>query len=269
MKSEQIKDLFDYYLTNMIQFEKARSFFKQAFGLKLPKTLSYSKLINRIPSVSARDFEKLKVFVLEQYQRENCSYHLKNLKSGILKGHSWHNASPSRMHLSMQEIVRKQIEVEGDLDWLLEVGQDIMKQEYFMVATHDLIQDTIISSHKNVLPSLREKSISDFILDDLPYDLKHTGIPEDWRKPVEGNELELAMSLFKKADPQRLSKNARNSLHQWGLNRFYVVVQHQEDWLTNPEFVLDQIRLKLDAVTAPYLFRFDENIKVFLRIISI
>jgi len=82
-------------------------------------------------------------------------FHIKNLKSGLLNGHDWHGTMPSFLHRGMQDRVREccPCSVGLSLEKLIEYGADIMKQEYFIVATHDIIEYSIIQvSHVDFTP---------------------------------------------------------------------------------------------------------------------
>ena len=140
------------------------------------KSDSYEKLVGRLVD---NDYEEINLNVITIFNRENWNptptqLHLENLKSGLLTGHNWHGAMPSMLHLSLQNKVRDHIDGKLTLEALIAIGADIMKHEYFMVAAHDLCETMIIQAFPNTIPPVGSKSISDFIFEGIPYDLKIT-----------------------------------------------------------------------------------------------
>ena len=86
------------------------------------------------------------------------------------------------------------------------------------------------------------RSVSDFVFSGVPYDLKNTKYFGDWdRTSANANKAEVAELLFRDADVARLRKQAQKSLHGWGLNRFYVMVEDQDRWLQKPENLLEEV----------------------------
>ena len=171
-------------------------------------------------------------------------YHINNLKSGKLVGHNWHDARPSMLHLSLQEKVRECIKGQSDIETLWDIAKDIMKQEYFMVATHDLCESLIISAFSDTLPPTRNKSISDFIFKSIPYDLKVSTYPKKWTKGVcktQQDRIDLAVMLMENADTQRIRKQAKGTYNGWGNNRFYILVSSQSMWFNETDLLMKNI----------------------------
>ena len=80
--------------------------------------------------------------------------------------------------------------------------------------------------------------MTDFIFDDIPYDLKITTHPDAW-KPIAGkmtqeDKKKLALELYKGADSKRVRKIAEKCRHNWGLNRMYYIVSDQDKWMDDP-----------------------------------
>lgn len=180
---------------------------------------------------------------------------LANLKSGMLEGHDWHKARPSMLHLSIQNMVRDCLAGTLGLADYLSKGTDIIKHEYFMTAIHDVCETSIIRDLPDVIPPTRQRSVSDFVLDDIPYDLKVTTItsnPEKWKEKAGRMTLDdkkqLAKELYEGADSERMRKQAEQCRHNWGLNRMYYVVGDQGKWLKDPEgtvrYLLEGVRNK-------------------------
>ena len=115
------------------------------YSVKFKKSDSYEKLANRLDELEHLPFslEQFKDFYRVNWNPCPKDLHINNLKSGALSGHSWHGAMPSMLHLSMQNKVRDCIAGKFELDQLIEIGSEIMKHEYFMVAAHDLLESEI------------------------------------------------------------------------------------------------------------------------------
>lgn len=177
------------------------------------------------------------------------------MKSGKLRGHDWHGARPSSLHLSLQEKVRESVAGERSLDEVIAIGADIMRHEYFMVAQHDLVESTIIARFGDVIPPIGSKSITDFVFRKVPVDLKVTVCPEGWKDHAgsltDEQKREVAAELYRAADTDRMRKQAEGARHSWGLNRMYVLVRDQDLWFTEPERLLADLMEQLDAAGEP------------------
>jgi hypothetical protein len=194
----------------------------------------------------------------ENWSPSDKKGYIAQLKSGLLKGHNWHGAMPSFLHLSFQEKVRSVCAGKIDLKDYLEMSRDIGKQEFFIVITHDLCESHIIASFNDVIPSIANKSVSDFILNGMPYDLKNSGLPNGWNwNNAKKNPLNFAKSLYEGADTERLRKQAENSINDWGLNRFYVILKNVDDWLTKPEKILENVATQCKNLKRPLQFKID------------
>ena len=188
---------------------------------------------------------------LQQNTEDMTNLHISNLQSNKLKGHNWHKTSPSMLHRGMQDRVRECSAGEINLDKLIEIGADIMRQEYYIVATHDIIESSIIRKIDTVIPPIGgTKSITDFVIGGYPMDLKvshYTGefISKAGNMTKEDKML-FAKTLYDGADSERQRKQAEKALHNWGLNRLYVLVKDTEEWFSNPmsivKRVLNQLR---------------------------
>ena len=177
------------------------------------------------------------------------------LKSGKLRGHDWHGARPSSLHLSLQEKVRESVAGKRSLDDVIVIGADIMRHEYFMVAQHDLVESTIIARYGDVIPPIGSKSITDFVFRKVPVDLKVTVYPEGWKgragSLTDDQKREVAAELYRSADTDRMRKQAEGARHSWGLNRMCVLVKDQDRWFTEPEKLLADLMDRLDAAGEP------------------
>ena len=152
-----------YYIENMASKEFIEALFNQ-YGLRYRKSYSYRKYKDTyIESGVNINMDEFTEMCRNSWISAPIDYHKANLSSGALIGHSWHRARPSKLHYSLQDKVRECISTNASLDNLLEVGRDIMKHEYFMVATHDICESLIIRDIPTCLPPTRKKSISDFI----------------------------------------------------------------------------------------------------------
>jgi hypothetical protein len=120
-----------------------------------------------------------------------------------------------------------------------------------MVATHDLLESTIISEFENTIPPIANKSIADFVFNGIPYDLKNTNFPQNWDK--RNTKLELINNLFYGADEGRIRKQAESSFNGWGLNRLYVIVENQDRWMEEPNQILLDLKAALQNLEDPII----------------
>ncbi len=265
-----MKDLAKFCIRHMMSKDVVREFF-EINNLKFSASFSYEKLANFYDDKAPLDFriDSVRNFLRHKWNSENIAFHLRNLQSEKLTGHSWHNAAPSRLHLSFQDKVRNFINDKSDLEQLIQIGSDVMKHEYFMVAAHDLCESTIIAQFEDTIPPLRAKSIADFVFKGIPYDLKNTNYFRGWDKnSANKNPKKLAVELFEGADPQRLRKQAQKSLNGWGLNRFYVLVENQERWLKEPQGILNELTEKCKTLGKPTEYQFGE-FQIYLQLVAL
>ena len=86
------------------------------------------------------------------------------------------------------------------------------------------------------------QSISDFIYDGIPYDLKVTSHTDAWKsvagKMTRDDKIKLALELFRGVDSGRIRKMAEKCKHNWGLNRMYYLVSNSELWHSDPQGVV-------------------------------
>lgn len=232
---------------------------------------SFEKLVERL---NEKDYEKINQAVITKYYRNNwkptnTKLHIENLKSGLLNGHNWHGAMPSMLHISLQNKVRDHINGKLTLKELISIGTDIMKHEYFMVAAHDLCETMIIETFPNTIPPIGLKSISDFIYDGIPYDLKITNyFGGQTKEYVNKNKQAVAEKLLAGADVQRIREQAKKTINNWGLNRFYFLVEDQDRWIKDPEGVLNELINEVKKLKHPFLVKID-GIEINVQLIAI
>jgi len=211
---------------------------------------SYSKLAkvfrNAPDSFSVSELTEL---FRSKWSPCNIERHISHLKSGLLSGHDWHGAMPSILHRSIQDKVRDCCDGHISLKEYLEIGGDIFKHEYFMVATHDICESSVILSDETIIPPIGSKSVTDFIYAGIPYDLKVSSHPSTWQSRA-GNmsvdeKKQLAVELYKGADSERMRKVAEICRHNWGLNRMYYLVADQDKWLHSPEETVNYLISRL------------------------
>ena len=241
-----------YYIENMASKEFIEALFNQ-YGLRYRKSYSYRKYKDTyIESEVNINMDEFAGMCRNLWISAPIDYHKVNLSSGALIGHSWHRAMPSMLHHSLQDKVRECISTTAPLDNLLEVGRDIMKHEYFMVATHDICESLIIRDIPTCLPPTRKKSISDFIFRGIPYDLKVSTYPEGFSLcHSQEEEIALVQSLVGGADNLRIRQEAVDALNGWGDNRFYILVADQDRWIRNTEGLLVEIMDKVSLLGEP------------------
>ncbi len=261
------KDIIRFVFQEMSSKEIAKKYLCQ-FDIAIQESFSYKKIADiAIRKKSKIKLDELFSFFKKSYQPHPVEYHLKNLRSGMLRGHSWHKTAPSRLHLSLQTKVREHIADERALPSLIQIGSDIMKHEYFMVATHDLIESMLVDKFDFVIPSHRKKGVSDFIFNKIPFDLKNTSYPTGLKNKNATNK-ELADNLISKADTDRIRKQAKRSYKGMGLNRFFVVMENQEDWLNNPDQSLKKLEKRIRVLKAPIKMNID-GISFYCQVVRI
>lgn len=263
-------DLIKYCVRHMSSKESIYKLFIE-YGIDFRRNDSYQKLSERLEE---QDYGEINQEVITQYYRNNwnptpINLHLENLRSGILTGHNWHGAMPSMLHLSLQNKVRNHIEGRITLEKLVSIGADIMKHEYFMVAVHDLCETAIIQNFPSVIPPIGSKSITDFIYNSIPYDLKITNYFNGYsRDYVNQNKKEVAGELLAGADVERIRKQAKKTINNWGLNRFYFLVEDQDRWINDPEGILIQLVEEMEKLENPFIIKIEE-IEIIVQLIAI
>lgn len=220
-------------------------------GLKLRNSFSYSEAAEIFEaSPDALGIDEVTALFRSEWKPCDIERHIGHLKSGLLNGHNWHGARPSFLHRSIQDKVRECSKGDITLEDYLAIGSDIFKHEYFMVATHDICESSIILSDESVIPPIGNKSISDFIYDGIPYDLKVSSHPAEWKDRAGRMTIEekktLATELYEGADSERIREDAARCRHNWGLNRMYYLVADQDIWLNDPQSAIDFLIAQLD-----------------------
>lgn len=271
MFEKEFEDVIDYFFSFMLSKEN-RKFFLEKNNINVNTnymSLKKASLFLKENENFLIKYSDIIKFSKDYWKPTNKKLHLNNLKSGLLKGHNWHGSMPSFLHLSLQNKVRECSNGDISINELLEIGKDIMKQEYFIVATHDLCETYIIENIQNVIPPIANKSVSDFIFNDIPYDLKNSLVPNGWTfKEAKNNVEKFAFSLFENGDSARLRKQAENSINNWGVNRFYIILNDVERWLQEPEIVLNEIIIKVKKLKEPIQVKV-EDIEFLCQIIFI
>jgi hypothetical protein len=77
-----------------------------------------------------------------------------------------------------------------------------------------------------------------------------------------------AKSLYEGADKERLRKQAEKSINDWGLNRFYVIVNDIDKWIKNPEKLMKEIIQETKKLNKPLKFHID-GLSILCQIIFI
>lgn len=268
--SKNVNDLVGFCLRHMSSKELIHQLYDK-YSIVYRISDSYEKLVNRL---NEKDYEKINETIITKYFRDNwrpttTKLHIENLKSGLLYGHNWHGAMPSMLHLSLQNKVREHIDGKLKLEELITIGADIMKHEYFMVAVHDLCETMIIENFPSTIPPVGSKSISDFIFEKMPYDLKITNyFGGQTREYVNKNKQAVAEQLLAGADIQRIREQAKKTINNWGLNRFYFLVEDQDRWIKDPEGVLSELINEVKKLKAPFVVKID-GIEIKVQLIAI
>ena len=252
------EDILEYCLGFMISKQQRLEFLQQR-GIEVKtQGLSCRKAAQALRSTSGFEIclDHVRPYMRAQRPPFDIDLHLEILESGLLAGHNWHGAMPSILHRSFQDKVRLVCSGELPIGDYLKIATDIAAQELFIVATHDLCEAQIIRAFPNVIPSISSRGVTDFIFNSIPFDLKCSGIPRDWTLArARKYPLEFAKSLYAGADTERLRKQASNSINDWALNRFYVIVEDADAWLREPKGTLEKIVSECQELKAPIVFR--------------
>lgn len=230
-------------ISHSIKFMSNKEAVEELFSnkdLNFKPSFTYAKLADNFKAApEALSIQEITSLFRSKWSPCDINRHISNLKSGLLCGHDWHGARPSMLHRSIQDRVRECSEGKLTLEEFLTLGSDIFKHEYFMVATHDICESSIILSDESIIPPIGSKSVTDFIFNGIPYDLKVSSHPPKWQ--VKAGQLtlaekkQLAYELYEGADKERMRKVADSCDHCWGLNRMYYLVADQNRWLQYPE----------------------------------
>lgn len=214
--------------------------FLQEKGLRASNSMSYKQLASLIATDQQNiSIDNITQLLRAHWEPSNIDAHIAVLCSGKINGHNWHGARPSMLHLSIQERVREFCNGIISIDDYLRIGEDIIKHEYFMVAAHDICESSIIKNIPSVIPPIGNKSVTDFVFDGVPYDLKVSSHPDNWKdkagKMTINEKKQLALELYEGADSDRMRKQAEKCKNNWGLNRMYYLVSDQTKWESNPK----------------------------------
>lgn len=246
-------DLICHCIEHMAKKEFAKNILAQ-LGVSHSKSDTLKEMANKVrleyehnENICIEEIRKLyRDIWLKQNTEDMTKYHISNLQSNKLKGHSWHKTSPSMLHRGMQDKVREYSAKKMDLDELINIGADIMRQEYFIVATHDILESSIIRKIDNVIPPIGGiKSITDFVIKGYPMDLKVSHYTDEFiskaGKMTVKDKMFFAKTLYEGADSERQRKQADKAQHNWGLNRLYVLVKDTEEWFSKPMSIVTRV----------------------------
>lgn len=268
-------ELIKFVLSNLFSKEQINSF-TSILGIYLPSRITnrrkeyYIDYLLHMPDEITLD--QITRFARKQWQKPPMERHLANLRSGILKGHSWHGAMPSTLHLSLQTLIREYLKSSDEkynLNYLIEIGGNIMKHEYFIVAVADICENLFIEKFEDTIPSITSRGISDFIFNGIPYDLKNSGVSSDWTfKRACENPKAFIRSLIKGADVQRIRKQAKGTYKNWGNNRLYVITEYDNIWIDKPERALHYLYEELKRIKEKNIKPYEINLVDTLSILS-
>ena len=259
------KELIKYCLSEMANIEHIVEML-DSFGRKpAKKTIKKNEAIKLALECPGITLDYITQFFREKRTRTNIDIHLDNLKSGKLAGHDWHKAMPSFLHRSLQDRVRECSAGMYSFDELLNIGADIMKQEYFIVAQHDILEASIIEHFEDTIPPIKAKCITDFVFRGIPVDLKVSDYKGEWANRIKNNEpltddekKSLIAENYQGADSERIRKQADGSINNWGFNRMYVFIKDQDEWFSNPEGIVNRVLAALDNTRDPYKIDIDD-----------
>ena len=246
------EELLQYFLSTMLSKDLLLELVKGRGGAIRDSTYLKMALHLKNERSLMLDVNECRDFARRRWQGVDEDRVIADLKSGLLAGHNWHGAMPSMLHRSFQEKVREYCAGDMTLQQYLEVGCNIAKQEAFIVLIHDLCESRIIRAIQHVIPTLRNRSVSDFIFEGIPYDLKVTSMSMNWTfDTAVADPKGYAESLYQGADTERLRKQAMDSTNNWGINRFYLSTRSSDLWLEDPKALLDELIKKCVQINKP------------------
>lgn len=180
------------------------------------------------------------------------------IQSGDLKGHSWHQAAPSRLHLTLQRWVRSYLSDELSLENYMKRVTDVAKQEIYMLVGANITEYLIAKAEDNIIPNLRQMGISDVIINHLAYDVKNTHNPNTCPHDLRNEPIECQEWLFDSGDLQRDLKTAAKAPPHLGYNRIYVIIDPVDKWETDLDNICDFIQNTIKKIATgnqkPHLF---------------
>ena len=256
--SEQDNKLAKYCLEHMASSDQLKNLLKSLDETKsragTKKELA-EKIVDSINGENPIDFVRKKF--REQWSAfsewspekiDNIVRVLKGENGDSLKNASWHKASPSSLHRTLQCHARALMDGSKEdgspksLSEFLDFGKDIIKQEYLMTARHDLIEDRIVKEFEDLIPEIGKTSLSDFVFAGVPFDLKVTTYKDAWRGKAgnlsKDDKTSLARDYFEDGDKGRTRKEDEDG---YGLNRIFVLIKDDNRWLDNPTGKLDEL----------------------------
>ncbi|MDP8235145.1 MAG: hypothetical protein P9M08_02050 [Candidatus Erginobacter occultus] len=254
------EDILEYCFGFMISKEQRLEFLQRSGIDVKTSSLSCRKAARRLREAPGFTITvgQAREFMREKWTAPDIGMYIETLESGRLCGHDWHGAMPSFLHRSFQQKARAFCSGEIGIDEYLDTGMDIVRHELFIILTHDLCEAHIIKSFPDVIPSIANRGVTDFIFNGLPFDLKASGLPAGWTLGrARETPLEFAISLYSGADTERLRSQAAKSINDWGLNRFYVIATDPDAWLREPRTLLDQLASECGKVAPPMSFEID------------
>ncbi|MGQ4876559.1 MAG: hypothetical protein ACP6IY_21040 [Promethearchaeia archaeon] len=172
----------------------------------------------------------------------DIEFQKKLLLSGKLNGHSWHQAAPSRLHMTIQNWVRAFLSNEISFDDYLKLIEDIAKQEVFILTVANITEWLIVNADNSIIPNLRKPGISDVIINDLPYDVKNTHNPTTCPFNLRENPIKFQEWLFDSGDLNRDLRTSQKAPPYYGYNRIYVIIDPIEKWETNFDYICEYIQ---------------------------
>ena len=258
------KELIKYCLSEMATIEPIIEMLADLGCKPVKKTIKKDEAVKLALDCPGITLDYITTFYRNKWERTNIDSYLDTLKSGILVGHNWHKTMPSSFHRVLQDHVRKCAAGMYTLDELLNIGVEIMKHEYFIVAQHDIIEASIIKHFKDTIPPIIYRCVTDFVFKGTPVDLKVTDYPKDWTNRIKTNKpltidekKSLIRDNYKGADSERRRKQAEGSINNWGNNRMYVFIKDQDEWFSNPEGIVNRVLAALDNTREPYKIDID------------
>lgn len=261
------KELINFFLTFMASKNDLIDLLNDNNVSGFSKSFTIPKLIDFLESNEEFTLNKKNI---TKFARNKFLPHLYNIdfqkqiiKSGKLKDHSWHQAAPSRLHLTIQRWVRLFLSGEMTFEDYMKRIKNVAKQEIYILVGANITEYLIVNADETIIPNLKKMGISDVIINNLPYDVKNTHNPKTLPYNLRKEPMKCQEWLFDSGDLQRDLKTAQRAPLYYGYNRIYVIIDPVEKWETEMDsickFIQDYIKNIVNKTKKPHIFKRNKN----------
>jgi len=263
MFENENKDIIDYFLRFMVNkqhiFELLE--FKEVTGISKSQTIN--DLIYTLKTDTNFSITRSDIIEFSRNKFRHHLYDIDNQKelilSGKLRGHSWHKAAPSRLHLTFQKWVREFLVGNLEFNKYFEKVNNVGRQEIYMLTVANITEYTITTAADEIIPNLKRFGISDVLINNLGYYVKNTHNPKTCNIDFNKNPEDAQEWLFDSGDLQRDLKTAAQAPLHMGYNRIYVIIEPVDRWEKELDFICDYIQKSIIKIEnnskKPHIFK--------------